>query len=256
MKSCSSSPATADDTHTTAATPSHAPEAVPLTVKATRQSNAAVSAAQRTPVAVTGLTEVIQIAAGAEHACALRADGTVWCWGRNQYGQAGNDTVDRAAPAAVAGVSGAVALGVGTNTSCAIKSDGTAWCWGRNNSGQLGDGTTVDSIGVDTVDASITTVPLRTGLTPAVILGPWLTALIVLAAAGALTAQQYSIDTFAGIPLDRGYFTDGSAATTIPLDFPLRVAIDGKLHRLGQSFNLPFSVSLAIQHDKRLLGRL
>ena len=54
------------------------------------------------------------------------------------------------------------------------------------------DGTTVDSIGVDTVDASITTVPLRTGLTPAVILGPWLTALIVLAAAGALTAAGFS----------------------------------------------------------------
>ena len=54
------------------------------------------------------------------------------------------------------------------------------------------DGTTGDSIGVDTVDASITTVPLRTGLTPAVILGPWLTALIVLAAAGALTAAGFS----------------------------------------------------------------
>ena len=54
------------------------------------------------------------------------------------------------------------------------------------------DGTTLDSIGVDTADASISTVPLRTGLTPAVILGPWLTALIVLAAAGALTAAGFS----------------------------------------------------------------
>ncbi|WP_438354683.1 apolipoprotein N-acyltransferase [Microbacterium sp. CJ88] len=54
------------------------------------------------------------------------------------------------------------------------------------------DGTTLDSIGVDTADASITTVPLRTGLTPGVILGPWLTALIVLAAAGALTAAGFS----------------------------------------------------------------
>ncbi|EIC06453.1 apolipoprotein N-acyltransferase [Microbacterium laevaniformans] len=53
------------------------------------------------------------------------------------------------------------------------------------------DGATVDSIGVDTADASISTVPLRTGLTPAVILGPWLTALIVLAAAGALTAAGF-----------------------------------------------------------------
>ena len=54
------------------------------------------------------------------------------------------------------------------------------------------DGTTVDSIGVDTAGASISTVPLRTGLTPAVVLGPWLTALIVLAAAGALPAAWFS----------------------------------------------------------------
>ncbi|MDT0188510.1 apolipoprotein N-acyltransferase [Microbacterium sp. ARD31] len=54
------------------------------------------------------------------------------------------------------------------------------------------NGTTVDSIGVDAADASISTVPLRTGLTPAVILGPWLTALIVLAAAGALTTAGFS----------------------------------------------------------------
>jgi len=54
------------------------------------------------------------------------------------------------------------------------------------------DGTTVDSIGVDTAGASISTVPLRTGLTPAVILGPWLTVLIVLAAAGALPAAGFS----------------------------------------------------------------
>ena len=53
------------------------------------------------------------------------------------------------------------------------------------------DGTTVDSIGVDTADASISTVPLRTGLTPAVILGPWLTALVVLAAAGAFMAAGF-----------------------------------------------------------------
>jgi apolipoprotein N-acyltransferase len=53
------------------------------------------------------------------------------------------------------------------------------------------DGATVDSIGVDTAGASISTVPLRTGLTPAVILGPWLTALVVLAAAGAFMAAGF-----------------------------------------------------------------
>jgi len=50
----------------------------------------------------------------------------------------------------------------------------------------------------------------------------------LLLAASAVTAQQYTISTFAGIPLDRGWFSDGSPANTIPLDDPLSVAADGK----------------------------
>ena len=50
------------------------------------------------------------------------------------------------------------------------------------------DGTTIASIPIDTAAAAITTVPLRTGLTPATILGPWISALIPLGAIGALTA--------------------------------------------------------------------
>ena len=34
------------------------------------------------------MTGARQIAAGAGHACALRSDG-IWCWGDNQWGQAG-----------------------------------------------------------------------------------------------------------------------------------------------------------------------
>src|SRR3546814_20147867 len=60
------------------------------------------------------------------------------------------------------------------------------------------DGTTVDSIGVDTAGASISTVPLRTGLTPAVIPGPLLTVLIFLAAAGALPPAGFQIGRASG----------------------------------------------------------
>ncbi|AZH79348.1 apolipoprotein N-acyltransferase [Microbacterium sp. Y-01] len=49
------------------------------------------------------------------------------------------------------------------------------------------DGSTIASIPVDTAAAAITTVPLRTGLTPATILGPWISALVPLGAFGALT---------------------------------------------------------------------
>lgn len=44
------------------------------------------------PVQVAGLGDVTQIALGARHACALKGDGTVRCWGRNQAGQLGDGT--------------------------------------------------------------------------------------------------------------------------------------------------------------------
>ncbi|MDN3495137.1 apolipoprotein N-acyltransferase [Planococcus sp. APC 4015] len=53
------------------------------------------------------------------------------------------------------------------------------------------DGTTLDSIGVDTAGAEISTVPLRTGLTPSAVLGPWLTGFIVLASAAALAVAGF-----------------------------------------------------------------
>ncbi len=43
--------------------------------------NAADSLLGSLPVAVEGLNEVVQLAAGDEHTCARRQDGSVWCWG-------------------------------------------------------------------------------------------------------------------------------------------------------------------------------
>ena len=50
------------------------------------------------------------------------------------------------------------------------------------------DGKTIATIPIDTAAAAITTIPLRTGLTPATILGPWISVLVPLGALGALTA--------------------------------------------------------------------
>ncbi|WP_298740912.1 apolipoprotein N-acyltransferase [uncultured Microbacterium sp.] len=54
------------------------------------------------------------------------------------------------------------------------------------------DGTTIDSIGVDTAGASISTVPLRTGLTPSTALGPSLTGFLVLASSVAFAAAGFT----------------------------------------------------------------
>lgn len=86
------------------------------------------------------------ISGGNQHACAIRTDGTVWCWGRNDYGQLGDGTIaDSAVPVQVAGITDAHEVRAGELFSCARSGAGAMQCWGRNDFGQLGDGTKADS---------------------------------------------------------------------------------------------------------------
>ena len=79
--------------------------------------------------------------AGAGSSCTfvIKADGTLWSWGRNNYGQLGIGTI----------INTPVKTQVGTDENwqsieggqfhtAAIKTDGTLWTWGFNSSGQLG----------------------------------------------------------------------------------------------------------------------
>ncbi len=79
----------------------------------------------------TGLSGVITaIAGGLYHSLALKSDGTVVGWGRNE-----NVTI----PAGLSSVTAIAAGGVYGNVqshSLALKSDGTVVGWGSNNSGQ------------------------------------------------------------------------------------------------------------------------
>jgi len=59
------------------------------------------------------------------HNCALKSNGSLACWGKNDYGQstppAGNDFTQ---------------LSVGEWHTCALKDDGSLACWGKNDNGQ------------------------------------------------------------------------------------------------------------------------
>jgi len=90
------------------------------------------------------LTDVIAIAAGWEHALALKQDSTVVAWGRNDLGQLGNgDNIEKNTPVLVSGLSNITSIAANNRHSAAIRNDATAWTWGANNFAQLGDGSQV-----------------------------------------------------------------------------------------------------------------
>ncbi len=93
------------------------------------------------PVDVVGLPagSTAQVVAGTYHSCALKVDGTVWCWGRNNYGQIGVGTLGGyyTTPQQVP-VSDAVQLSLGKYHACARTAHADVYCWGLNEGGQSG----------------------------------------------------------------------------------------------------------------------
>ena len=101
---------------------------------------------------------IISVSAGAKHSIALAADGTVYAFGLNGYGQLGdNTTTNRATPIQVlkGAYSGTTYLGdnannaiisvvAGCTSSIALAADGTVYTFGSNAYGELGDNTTTD----------------------------------------------------------------------------------------------------------------
>ena len=94
-----------------------------------------------TPTRVGTATNWVAVVAGGYHSLGLRADGTLWAWGYNYYGQLGlgvPDTTDRHIPAQVGSSTNWVAIAAGSYHSLGLRADGTLWSWGNNFNGQLG----------------------------------------------------------------------------------------------------------------------
>jgi alpha-tubulin suppressor-like RCC1 family protein len=110
------------------------------------------------------LGNVVGIAAGSNHTCALVASGNVMCWGDASAGQVGDGTIGdgsglRLSPTYVCAtgtscgagspnlLGNVAAIAAGDFHTCAVTADGHVLCWGNNTSGQIGDGTTGDGSG-------------------------------------------------------------------------------------------------------------
>ena len=108
------------------------------------------------------ITGVTQIAAAADHSCALIGSGatsTVMCWGQNNAGQNGDGTLNdsNVAVPAIEVPAGVVGLGIGAFHSCAITAAGGVVCWGEENFGELGNGMTAAAHSVKPVPAGTLT---------------------------------------------------------------------------------------------------
>jgi len=96
------------------------------------------------PTQIGSLTTWAKVFAyGMSSAAAIKIDGTLWAWGRNNFGQLGlGDVIDRSSP---------VQVGILTNwlstagkfsagqTEFAVNGNGSLWAWGRNYWGTLGN---------------------------------------------------------------------------------------------------------------------
>jgi alpha-tubulin suppressor-like RCC1 family protein len=103
---------------------------------------------QSNPVKIGGLPATAnQISASRETVCAILRNGTLYCWGGNEDGEAGRASPSNfPTPMQVTGFTGTpVSVAVGYTHTCALMNNGAVWCWGADDAGQLGDGRIVSS---------------------------------------------------------------------------------------------------------------
>lgn len=95
----------------------------------------------------------VSVTTGVDHSCALLDNGSVSCWGQNEYGQLGTgDRVTMSSPTLIAPFDSgrtAVDVSAGRSHTCALLDNGQVSCWGQ---GSLGHG----SLGSSNVPLTIT----------------------------------------------------------------------------------------------------
>lgn len=88
-----------------------------------------------------------QLSAGKYFGLAIKDDGTLWGWGKDDYGQMGDGSGTVSIhhyPTRIGSDSDWASISTGLYTAAAIKTDGTLWMWGRGSYGVNGDSSFAD----------------------------------------------------------------------------------------------------------------
>jgi alpha-tubulin suppressor-like RCC1 family protein len=91
------------------------------------------------PVLVSGITTATAVSVSGSHACAIKSDGSLWCWGF-AINAMGTTQLPRVTPVQITTLPAVSAVAVGDYLTCAKLTNGQLQCLGLNTSGQLGSG--------------------------------------------------------------------------------------------------------------------
>jgi alpha-tubulin suppressor-like RCC1 family protein/predicted small lipoprotein YifL len=106
----------------------------------------------RTAVRLPTALSAARLVAAPVHTCLLTEAGSAYCWGSNDSGQLGNDTVTTICsagyvcswlPVPVLGGLSFNTIAGGDYGTCGITTSQLAYCWGENAHGEVGDGSTI-----------------------------------------------------------------------------------------------------------------
>ncbi|MBL0013463.1 MAG: T9SS type A sorting domain-containing protein [Flavobacterium sp.] len=101
-------------------------------------------------------TDWRMVSAGSQHTMAIKNNGTLWVWGRNEVGELGLgfNQIPKYIPTQLGTSANWETIAAGEYCSAAIKTDHSLWTWGDNSAGAIGDNTSTDRVS-----------PVRIGIT-------------------------------------------------------------------------------------------
>lgn len=107
--------------------------------------NVASTVFRSSPVQIGASTDWLRVAAGNSHVAAVKTNGTLWSWGRNNHGQIGDNTIaNRSSPIQVGALSNWYLAACGNYHTIVTATNGALWTFGRNNNGQIGNNTIIN----------------------------------------------------------------------------------------------------------------